>query len=278
LFEQEHADEEYEADDDALEIVCQPSHVKPTRDTAVVMDHTQFTMASTVEEGEEAWFEETWNELQSGTSPEHKPMAITIMDQDAEVYPIEDDEFLSSASSSGPSRRSNTPSPLPFIVAKDDMAFLPPPSPRLRATRVNDKLDGPMERDTVAPALECGMGVEQVLLRYEILEDEDEIDAIDVQIIHQGIDSADTVYSDADDVPDLDPDEDEDDEAQHQHHSRTPWLVTPTEDVLDDFGSGGSSEDLHHYGFGHADEEGTFMIDGKKGQQEGERRLIEVVR
>jgi hypothetical protein len=282
LFEQDgDEDEDEEDDDDALEIVCQPSHINSVHDTAQVMDPTQFSMTSPVEEGEEAWFEETWNELQSMTSPEHEPIAIAIMDQEAEVYPIEDDDSIFSASTSEPSSRSITPSPPPFFKA-DDIAL--PPSPRLKATKIADKLDGPIERGTLAPALECAISVEQVLLRYEILEDEEEeeLNRIDLQGINQATDSVNRDYLDADDVPDFetdfDSDEDERDEAGHDRQSHTPWLVTPTEDVLDDFGSGGSFEDLHQYGFEHSDEEGMYATDGKDRQHERERRMIEIVR
>ena len=289
LFEQGDEDDE----DDAIEIICKPTHVKPVRDTAEVMDPTQSSMTHLVEEGEEAWFEQTWSELQAVTSPESNPMAITITDQDAEIYPIEDDDsmFSPSPASSRGSSRSTTPSPPPLLMEID---LAPPPSPKLLPTRIQDKLDGPMEKGTLAPALECGLSVEQVLIRYDILDDDDELelDTIDARLVDQAMSLAPLteIYTDesdgevdsaTEDVPDfetdLDSDDDERDDTERQ--SPSPWLITPTEDVLDDFGSGGSFEDLHQYGFEQA-RGGMFAIKEKKAQDrpQGERRMIEVVR
>lgn len=298
----EDADEE---DEDAIEIICDPNHtsnrIKFAGDTAEIVDPA---MTHLIEEGEEAWFEQTWNELQSSTSPEARSMGITVMDQEheqqAEVYAVEDDDSmfsLSTASSRG-SSRSTTPSPLPCSLSEDIAP--PPPSPKLRPTRIEDKLDGPVEKGTLPPALECGMSVEEVLELYDVLDDEDdelELGGIDIGLARPVVNtiSAVDIYSDesdvdsdihhTDDVPDLDSSDSEDEHDEHDpiHRSATPWLITPTEDVLDDFGSAGSFEDSHQYEFDHAEDEGMFVEQEKiKGRQAGtegtRRRMIEVVR
>lgn len=305
----EDADEEDEdEDEDAIEIICDPNHtsnqIKPAGDTAEIVDPA---MTHLIEEGEEAWFEQTWNELHSSTSPEARSMGITVMDQEheqeAEVYAVEDDDSmfsLSPASSRG-SSRSTTPSPPPSLLIEDIAP--PPPSPKLRPTRIQDKLDGPVEKGTLPPALECGMSVGEVLELYDVLDDEDDeemelggtdirpaqpivntISAVDIYSDESDFDS-DIHNIDESDVPDLDSSDSEDEHDDHDptHRSATPWLITPTEDVLDDFGSAGSFEDSHQYEFDHAEDEGMFAEQEKaKGRHAGtegtRRRMIEVVR
>jgi hypothetical protein len=197
-------------------------------DDGVVIDPTPYIPE---EEGQEAWFEETWNELHSSetgssasSSPQTSPMVVDNMlpqDTRVEIYAVDDTDMSSSS-------RSTTPSPPPFETS---LSFTPPPSPRLKATLVADKLEGPMDINTLPPSLESAMTVDEILEVYDIFdEEEEEIDLmVQLPTDRPELTHNSSYLSEFDDeVPDFESDT-EDTESPDQ------LLATPTEDVLDDF-------------------------------------------
>ena len=295
LFEDDEEDES-EAQNDDMQVK--------------VVDPSQYTgMGVGVEQaGEEAWFEQTWNELHGDDS------AVGTV----EVYPVEEDDSMYSLSSSGSTSPSSSRSTSPSSgddrdhhLELDFHLLVAPPTPKLGPTKVDDKLEGPVEWGTMAAGLECGVQVEWIMERWEVLEDDDDevegvvgyataADIVDVAYTahtatEEEDDSSDS-FSDVDvdvdmDVPDLvDSDVDEFDEQPHQrltssfsksnHYGHLdssssssfdePLLVTPTEDALDDFDQVDDESDGRDYDDDDERERKGGLVEvGFKGNKEG---------
>lgn len=164
-------------------------------------------------EGQEAWFEQTWRDLQSSDSyPTASYASVSIS-------PVEDDDLSISSGSS----RSTTPSPTP-----QEFQYTLPPSPSLRPTIIDDRLNGPVEPGTMPAKLEHAMPIEDIMDLYEILDDEEELDLAPPTFEQQS--DSHLYYDSASDS-----DEDDDDQL----------LVTPNADLLDDFSPSTSFEDSY---------------------------------
>jgi hypothetical protein len=298
----------YEVGMDALFEVDEHEQEDQDEDMEVKVVDPLTVVGEVAVEGEEAWFEQTWTELQGDEDDDATAAAAGTV----HVYPVEEDDSMyslsSGSSSSSSSSSSRSPSPSSSGELDQDQRLdqnldldlvVPPPTPKLRPTKVNDKLDGPVEWGTRAAGLECGVEVGWIMERWEVLDD-DEVEeglvgyAVGADITHiaEVIEEADDSFSDMDmDVPDLvDSDADEYDERDEQQRPTAlsssssssstfdePLLVTPTEDALDDFDQGHDGDDHEEDGRDYDDDEdddqeskvGAAEVGSKKGKEGG---------
>lgn len=249
VIEEEEEDEE----DDAVvspetktltrvEQIISQTQSEPTSENGMVVDPSEylFAHAEAEEEAEEAWFEEHWKDLQAET-PVHShshshaqavPFSAATTDVSVQIYSVDSE---SDSESCHPSLHTQF---LPEIPATMPMEISPPPSPKLSPTRLQDKLESPMEFGTMPARLESAIGWAEFESVWEVRGlGEMFVGSEDVNISAVVA----TVYAEEEDVPVLETDEDElgeESEIDEEEENDDELLITPGEETLDEFGVG----------------------------------------
>lgn len=229
------------------------SQSEMANENGMVVDPSEYLFAhveAEEEEEEEAWFEEHWRDLQADT-PVHShaqavntivPLSAATTDVSVQIYSVDSESYseLESQSSDEPNTSLHTPT---FAQSPTAMEISPPPSPKLTPTRLQDKLESPMEFGTMPARLESAM-------RWEEFESVWEVRGLGEMFVLPEPTTISPVCTEEeaeeDDVPALAEDNEygEESEIDEEGEKDDELLITPGEEALDEFGAASFGSEL----------------------------------
>lgn len=192
-------------------------------ENGMVVDPSEYLFAhseaAAEAEEEEAWFEEQWRDLQADNQGHPQIQSITTTapfsavttEVSVQIYSVESESDL------------DEPIPSSSIHDPTYLQISPPPSPKLSPTRLQDKLETPMEFGTKAASLQSAIAMEEFERVWEVRE----LGEMFVMPIPAD-------FGGEEDVPVLGEDSEEDGSDEEKDDE---LLITPGEETLDEFGS-----------------------------------------